>query len=162
MKQVEFSVLQLSDTVSEFRAKRCSAPITDKVLLLSVIAILFLLVAGVVYEAPVYMQVIVSVIIGIVVFSHLSYVVEESVLIIRDFGVQLRLKYTSGQEYTKFLYRDKINSIFIHEYIKGSAVYYSLAFTTYGEDRINMCFTEVYPGLQALVKIYNTFPHEKK
>ena len=108
------------------------------------------------------MQVIVSLIIGIVVFSHLSYVIEESVLIIRDFGVQLRLKYASGQEYTKFLYRDKISSVFIHEYIKGSAVCYSLAFTTYGEDRLNMCFTEVYPGLQALVKVYNIFSHEKK
>jgi len=162
MKQVEFSVLQLSDTVSEFRAKRSSPPVTDKVLLFSAVAILFLLLAGVVYEASVYIQVIISLVIAIFVFSHLSYVVEESVLIIRDFGVQLRLKYASGQEYTKFLYRDKINSIFIHEYIKGSAVCYSLAFTTYGEDRINMCFTEVYPGLLALVKIYNIFPHEKR
>ncbi|KAJ1399188.1 hypothetical protein B484DRAFT_406399 [Ochromonadaceae sp. CCMP2298] len=52
---------------------------------------------------------------------------EESIIIIKNFGIQLRVKYLFGAEKTSFLDNDRIESVFIHEYVYGSQVYSLLA-----------------------------------
>ena len=71
----------------------------------------------------------------------------------------------------KFLDKDKISGVIIHEYIRGSSVHYGLAFLMRGVDtcdtavgdhdshipqqpRLSMSFGHVYPGLDNLVKVY--------
>ena len=89
----------------------------------------------------------------IILYQNWS-VSEESVLILRDFGIQLRMKYANGSESTRFLERDKIASFFIHEAIVGSRVTYQLAFMLHGENKLALAFKDVYPGLHSLQTVY--------
>lgn len=95
----------------------------------------------------------------------LTQVTEESVLIIRDFGIQLQAKYVTGAEETKFLDKDKISGVIIHEYIRGSSVRYGLAFLVRGgedghadlrqqQSSLSLSFGHLYPGLENLTKVY--------
>ena len=103
-------------------------------------------------------------------WSAVSQVTEESVLIIRDFGIQLQAKYVSGAEETTFLDKDRISGVIIHEYIRGASVRYGLAFLMRGDDaggadhtehqsachapQMPLSFGHVYPGLDNLTRVY--------
>lgn len=141
----------LSDTVIECKAIRKNVSLhTEK----QVTLVLLLLFASVIISIPLYLLIVlcISIIVG-VIFHRLS-IVEESILVIKDFGVQVRSKNLSGTEFTKFLYGDNIRNVFIHEFIGGSSVHYSLAFVLHGEARLSLCFKHVYPGFSALQRAY--------
>lgn len=112
-------------------------------------------------------------------WSFASHVTEESVLIIKDFGIQLRILYRSGSEETKvfleaflveipaivislltsitivqFLDKDKIAGVIVHESIVGSSVRYKLAFLMRDEAKLSLSFTHLYPGLPDLQRVY--------
>ena len=70
----------------------------------------------------------------------------ESIIIIKNFGIQLRIKYFFGADKNRFLETDKINGIFIHEYIMGSEVRYSVAFLIKDQAEILLLFKHLYPG----------------
>lgn len=72
--------------------------------------------------------------------------IAESIIIIKNFGIQLRIKYFFGAEKNRFLETDTINGIFIHEYIFGSEVKYSVAFLVKGQTEILLLFKHLYPG----------------
>lgn len=150
---VDWIEKHLSEKVIEFRAIRRKRDYTDIIL---VILIIMLLLASVVFDLSMQLQIISSIIITLIILLHRYYVIEESILIIRDFGIQLRSKYASGTEFTKFLYCDKINQVFIHESIVGSKVMYQLAFRIHGENKLSLCFRYVYPGLNALQKVFSS------
>lgn len=108
----------------------------------------------------------------------------ESVLVIQDFGIQLRLKYISGVEETKvwnikqiilikkiyttelqwvqlltwsciqFIDRDKVDGIFMHECIRGCKIHYHLAFLLHCNKRLALSFKHVYPGFSELQRVY--------
>jgi hypothetical protein len=109
--------------------------------------------------------VVVIIILFLIGWSMLTQVTEESVLIIRDFGIQLQAKYATGAEETKFLDKDKISGVIIHEYIRGSSVRYGLAFLVRGDGEggvdahrqqstLSLSFGHLYPGLENLTKVY--------
>lgn len=92
---------------------------------------------------------------GCVLFFLLKYAVkEESIIIIRDFGVQLRIIYLFGSEKTKFLDADRIEGVFIHEYIYGSQCSYCLAFFVKGQETLSLLFKHLYPGFDELRTVY--------
>jgi len=152
---VAFEENKLSDTVIEFKAIRKRRDHVETILAL---LILGLLIFSVVNAVPIHVHIISSLVIIFIVIAHRTHIVEESVLVARDFGVQLRQKDASGAEYTKFLDRNKIGSVFIHECIRGSGVTYQLAFLLRGEPgaegTLSLSFKHVYPGLDALEQVY--------
>ena len=81
-------------------------------------------------------------------------VIEESVLVIKDFGVQIRQKFASGLEEIKFLERAKVEEVLIHEAIKGSSVGFSLAFQVQDSNLLVLTFKNVYPGLEFIKRAY--------
>lgn len=126
-------------------------------------------------------SIVVIIFVGLVYFftlwSFVSQVTEESVLIIKDFGIQLRVLYRSGNEETKvrgvtisalsgipvlliyliwiqFLDKDKIVGVIVHETIVGSRIRYELAFLMRDEAKLSLSFTYLYPGLADLRKVY--------
>lgn len=80
----------------------------------------------------------------------------ESLIIIKNFGVQLRTKYMFGSEKTEFLDADRIDNLLIHEFIYGSQVNYSLAFIVKGEERMALMFKHLNPGFDHLWEVYWT------
>ena len=81
-------------------------------------------------------------------------VTEESVLLIKDFGVQIRQKYASGFEEIKFLERANVEEVIIHEFIQGSSVGFSLAFKVQDSNLLVLTFKNVYPGLDFIKRVY--------
>lgn len=81
-------------------------------------------------------------------------IVEESIIIMKNFGIQLRKKYKNGNEDCKFIEKHKICKVFIHEAIQFNKITMSLAIMVYHEDSLNLCFLELYPGFNALKKVF--------
>ena len=79
---------------------------------------------------------------------------EESVLVIKDFGVQVKKKYASGLEEIKFLERARIEGIIIHEFIQGSSISFSLGFIVSEYNYLILSFKNVYPGLEFIKRVY--------
>jgi len=78
----------------------------------------------------------------------------ETVTLIHQFGVQFKWRYAIGRETIKFIERDRVETVFVHEYISGSEVRFALAFTVLGSSKLLLIFHEVYPGYNALKKVY--------
>ena len=86
---------------------------------------------------------------------YYSYsICEESILIIQDFGLQLKSKTKNGYEKTKFYDKSDIEKVFIHEYIQGSQVSFCLAFMIRNQSHLSLLFSKVYPGLASIQKAY--------
>ena len=90
----------------------------------------------------------------LLLFIGRNEVVEESVLLIKDFGVQMKTKYASGQEEIKFLELAKVEGVIIHEFIQGSSVGFSLAFQVPESSVLLLAFKNVYPGLDFIKRVY--------
>jgi hypothetical protein len=88
-----------------------------------------------------------------IVLCHTLFL--ESIIIIRNFGIQLRVKYIFGVEKTKFLDTDRIDSVFIHEFVYGSQIRYSLAFLVKGHDKLSLLFKHLYPGFDNMKRVYD-------
>lgn len=78
----------------------------------------------------------------------------ESIIVIKNFGIQLRVKYLLGSELSKFLDKDRVDGILLHEYIYGSQIRYSIAFLVKGQDRMSLLFKNLYPGFDGLKRVY--------
>mmetsp|Transcript_1520 Transcript_1520/g.1661 ORF Transcript_1520/g.1661 Transcript_1520/m.1661 type:complete len:158 (+) Transcript_1520:419-892(+) len=152
MAVLRFEESRVSDTVYEFRAFLISGnPLIES--LCYWLPCLFL-VAGAILLSSTILSIIIGFIFICAIWSFYSQVTEESVLIIKDFGIQLRIKYRSGGEETKFLDKDKITGLIVHECIVGSSVRYELAFLMRGESKLSLSFKHLYPGLNDLTRVY--------
>ena len=89
-------------------------------------------------------------------YVHEIFTPTESIIIIKNFGIQLRARYLFGDEKTEFFDNDRISSVFIHEYFYGSQVRYSLAFIVSGQERMSLLFKHIYPGFENLKRVYHT------
>eukprot|EP01039_Chlorochromonas_danica_P004602 gene4602-5044_t len=83
-----------------------------------------------------------------------STAMRESVTIIHDIGIQLRIAYPFCAEKLVFFDKDRLEGVFIHEFIQGSTVQACLAFLLEGEERLILAFDNCYPGYQALQTVY--------
>lgn len=88
----------------------------------------------------------------------LWYVEEESMLIIKDFGVQLTKVYSTGHKEVSFIEREAIQAIFIHEYFDLTEVHFAFALKlTHNHEKdlkLILAFRHVRPGLEALRHCY--------
>jgi len=91
-----------------------------------------------------------------------SRVNEEKLTVIHGLGVELKQHLAFGIVKTKFLGDASINAIILHESIRGSGVWYALAFAVQGEKRLTLCFEHVYPGLTNLHTVYREAARSNK
>mmetsp|Transcript_28568 Transcript_28568/g.39314 ORF Transcript_28568/g.39314 Transcript_28568/m.39314 type:complete len:165 (-) Transcript_28568:3-497(-) len=153
-----FQEVKYSSTVKEFRCIGDDSIISQRLqfaifieLLVAVVRIILRVHSDHVYGVLTIIQLTGLTI--IILFYRLS-VIEESVTVIRGFGIQTKVKYFCGAERNLFLETDKIERVFIHEYIHGSQVKFSLAFLLAGDNRLTLAFNIIYPGFKNLQKIY--------
>ncbi|CAM9274697.1 unnamed protein product [Laminaria digitata] len=83
-----------------------------------------------------------------------SRVQEESLLVVRELGVQVTTKYVDGREKSTFLDKAKIKAILINEGITMHRVVFYLAFVVTGRDKMVVAFENLKPRLHILVKIF--------
>ncbi len=111
------------------------------------------------YILYIYILIFCSAIGAIIVVCYYFYrsnlVVEESLQIIDRFGVQVRVKYLSGREKTKFIEKDRIESIFLHEYIRSFEVHFSIAIMVRNEKKMVLIYKDAYTGYIFLKRVLN-------
>eukprot|EP00904_Undaria_pinnatifida_P009414 jgi/Undpi1/5602/HiC_scaffold_2.g00878.m1 len=83
-----------------------------------------------------------------------SRVQEESLLVVRELGVQVTTKYVDGREKSTFLDKAMIKAILINEGITMHRVVFYLAFVVTGRDKMVVAFENLKPRLHILVKIF--------
>mmetsp|Transcript_15323 Transcript_15323/g.25586 ORF Transcript_15323/g.25586 Transcript_15323/m.25586 type:complete len:165 (+) Transcript_15323:96-590(+) len=152
-----FEENNLSNTVVEFKISANNATLYSlHPLNISAVCFVVLFALWTFYHGLSGLQ-IVSILLCLVLLVFMKYiVVEESIIIIKNFGIQLRIRYLLGAENTQFLDTDRIEGIFIHEYFYGSEVHYSLAFIVAGQERLSLLFKHLYPGFSTLKRVYNS------
>ncbi|KAF0712869.1 hypothetical protein AaE_011937 [Aphanomyces astaci] len=99
--------------------------------------------------------------------SFATTVVEESLLVIPQIGVQLRKKQRNGHETFMFIEATCIKAVVINEAISFSDVIYYLAFLVENERKMVLAFETFCPRIVALQKIYRgtkqlLFPDDTK
>lgn len=96
---VQFEESKVSDTVNEFRVFHiCSSYFFESLYWLSPCTIL---TAGAIIAPSTIIITLLGLAVLVTSWLFSSQVVEESVLVIKDFGIQLRIKYRTGSEETK-------------------------------------------------------------
>lgn len=139
----QFSEKQLSDTVKEFSLRKNNP--TSAILLPLAPA----LIAFAIYRS--YLLLAATVVLYLTYFFFL--IREESVIIMKDFGVQLKARYWLGREKNIFIDNDAIDSVLLHEVIVGSEVHFQVAYLLRNE-KLVPAFNYCHPGLEILQKIY--------
>eukprot|EP00948_MAST-09A_sp_MAST-9A-sp1_P001714 g1714.t1 len=83
-------------------------------------------------------------------------IVEESVLVVQDLGVQLRSRRRNGKTSTRFLDSASIRSVVINEGFRGWGVIFYLAFIVDGSpDSMVLAFQKFQPRLDILLHTYS-------
>ena len=114
----------VSNTVVDFTCKSTRGRTRDFIIVFFV-----LLLSCILLNLPSWSTSIICVAyIILILIVQRNEVIEESVLVIKDFGVQLRVKYALGFEEIKFLERAKIEDVVIHEFIQGMQLLKILVF----------------------------------
>jgi len=88
------------------------------------------------------------------IFIKRNSVKEESLLIIRDTGLQLNKKFYNGEEKHLFIDKTKISAIVINEGIRSYDVLFYMAVIVEGHDRMVLVFEDLIPKLCILLQIY--------
>jgi len=153
-----FEEVKYSSTVKEFRCVRDNVLISQRLqfaffieLFIALARIILRIRSDHAYGVITFIQLIGLAI--IMLFYRLS-VIEESITVISGFFIQTKVKFFCGVERNLFLETDKIERVFIHEYIHGSQVKFSLAFLLVGDNRLTLAFNIIYPGFKNLQKVY--------
>ncbi|KAF9582013.1 hypothetical protein BGW38_000775 [Lunasporangiospora selenospora] len=95
-----------------------------------------------------------SLIVTRVVFK-LHMVTEETILVIRDVGVQVKTVYLGGRSVSRFIDRSKIQDIIINEAITMLHIRVYMAIIVEGEDRMVVVFQHLLPKLNVLLQAYH-------
>ena len=156
-KQVHFEQIQYSPTVIEFR---CKNKLSSSVYLILLATFITIGLGSIYLSSNSMVQVF---LVAFILFLPILYsryiVIEESITVITNFGLQQKLKYLTGVERMTFVEVDKLDRYFIHEYIYGSEVKFSLAILLLGEKRLLLAFKHLYPGFQNLQHVYGYLKH---
>ena len=149
-RMLYFSEKLVSENVTEFVVEKMY-----KADLVNVVYISFFTLIITYFFSSVYVLFItIFIVLFLSILRILNSIQEESILVIHDFGIQLRRKYFGGREETKFFDHGKIKKVFLHEYIEGSAVHFCLAFDIINENKLILIFNQIYPGLRHLQQVY--------
>ena len=82
-------------------------------------------------------------------------VTEESLVVMRGLGVELRTRYRSGSERHRFLQHAEIADVIINEGITFQRVIFYMAFVVHDADRLVLAFEHLRPKLPVLQQIYS-------
>ncbi|KAK3828065.1 MAG: GPI-GlcNAc transferase complex, PIG-H component-domain-containing protein [Benniella sp.] len=85
----------------------------------------------------------------------LLMVTEETILVIRDVGVQVKTVYLGGRSSSRFIDRSKISDIIINEAITMMHIRVYMAIIVEGEDRMVVVFQHLLPRLNVLLQAYH-------
>lgn len=149
-----FEQVQYSPAVTEFR---CTNHFDSSVYVKSISAacallagIIYLTITGLVHLTSSLALAILPII--LIAYIHIL-VTEESITVVKNFGVQHKIKFVSTFERKTFIEVDKLDRVFIHEYIYRSEVKFSIAILAKGDNRLLLSFKHLYPGFQNLQKV---------
>ncbi|OZJ06195.1 hypothetical protein BZG36_00979 [Bifiguratus adelaidae] len=93
---------------------------------------------------------------GLWLFIKLSIVREESILAIREVGVQVKTTYVSGQSKIRFIDKSKLVNIVIHEGITMWQLKSYLTILVRDEHRTTVVFEHLLPRLRpTLLQVYH-------
>ncbi|EGC37305.1 hypothetical protein DICPUDRAFT_77082 [Dictyostelium purpureum] len=88
-------------------------------------------------------------------YLKLFIVKEESLIVMRELGVQLRRKYILRPERVEFIEKNKIEQIVINEGIAKHNVIFYMAFIVEGKNKaMVLAFEDLIPRIHILLKIY--------
>ncbi|KAH8556946.1 GPI-GlcNAc transferase complex, PIG-H component-domain-containing protein [Umbelopsis sp. PMI_123] len=86
----------------------------------------------------------------------LSTIKEESILAVRNVGVQVKTTYLSGRSRSHFIERSRICDIIIHEAITMWQVKFYMAIITAKQDKMTVVFEHLLPPLNpTLITVYH-------
>jgi len=81
---------------------------------------------------------------------------EESLLVIRQLGVQLTTKFYSGKEDSQFIDNSKIDAVILNEGITCGDIIFYMAFIVKNKQKMVVAFKNLRPRLNPLLEIFNT------
>ncbi|KAF9430249.1 hypothetical protein BGZ76_000904 [Entomortierella beljakovae] len=79
----------------------------------------------------------------------------ETILVIRDVGVQVKTVYLGGRSSSRFIDRSKITDIIINEAITMMHIRVYMAIIVEGEDKMVVVFQHLLPRLKVLLQAYH-------
>ncbi|KAF9105614.1 hypothetical protein BGX27_009547 [Mortierella sp. AM989] len=85
----------------------------------------------------------------------LFMVTEETILVIRDVGVQVKTVFLGGRSSSRFIDRSKISDIIINEAITMMHIRVYMAIIVEGEDKMVVVFQHLLPRLKELLQAYH-------
>eukprot|EP00455_Lapot_gusevi_P035354 TRINITY_DN3913_c0_g4_i1.p1 TRINITY_DN3913_c0_g4~~TRINITY_DN3913_c0_g4_i1.p1 ORF type:complete len:190 (-),score=28.01 TRINITY_DN3913_c0_g4_i1:4-573(-) len=155
--QPEFSSVQLADgTIKEYKVTSTQPFLTwvDPIAAgLFVLALLYQVFINWTIK-PSLPFLITSLPLLLCVLSKLNRVKEESLLVIHEFGVQLKKKYFTGKEKNLFLDRSRIKDVIINEGFFRCRIIFYLAFIEEGRPNLVLAFEDLIPRLNTLLRVY--------
>ncbi|CAG8532333.1 8120_t:CDS:2 [Acaulospora morrowiae] len=87
-------------------------------------------------------------------WTKFNIVKSESILSVRDVGVQVTTVYLNGRSVSKFIDKSKISDIIINEGITMLQVKFYMAIIVEGQDRMVVVFQHLLPKLNVLIQVY--------
>ncbi|RGB40912.1 GPI-GlcNAc transferase complex, PIG-H component-domain-containing protein [Rhizophagus diaphanus] len=88
------------------------------------------------------------------IWLKLNIVKEESILSIRDVGIQVKTIYMNGRSVSRFIDKSKISDIIINEGITMLQVKFYMTIIVDGQDRMVVVFEHLLPKLNILLQVY--------
>ncbi|KAG0347511.1 hypothetical protein BG005_000114 [Podila minutissima] len=82
-------------------------------------------------------------------------VTEETILVIRDVGIQVKTVYLGGRSVSRFIDRSKIQDIIINEAITMMHIRVYMAIIVEGQDKMVVVFQNLLPRLNVLLQAYH-------
>ncbi|RIB27112.1 GPI-GlcNAc transferase complex, PIG-H component-domain-containing protein, partial [Gigaspora rosea] len=79
---------------------------------------------------------------------------KESILSIRDIGIQVETVYINGRTVSRFIERSKISDIIINEGITMLQVKFYMAIIVEGQDKMVVVFQHLLPKYSILIQVY--------
>ncbi|KYQ96829.1 hypothetical protein DLAC_11575 [Tieghemostelium lacteum] len=86
--------------------------------------------------------------------SKLYIAKEESLIVMRELGVQLKRKYYFRPEIIEFIDKTKIEQIIINEGITHHSVIFYMCFLVEGKNKMVLAFEDLVPRRDVLLQIY--------
>jgi hypothetical protein len=82
------------------------------------------------------------------------YIYVESLLVIRDLGIQVKTVYMTGIERSRFIEQSKIADIIINEGVTMQQVVFYIAIIVKDQKKMALVFEHFLPRLQLLLQVY--------
>jgi len=158
MNVVRFEYSRLTDDVREYKLISNSRSFSNLDYFITIPLIFFLLYQSIFENSIKFnfgLTVWILVVLSKTLFNIFFCVKEESLLVIRDIGIETKTKYYSGRVKNRFIDKSKITAIIINEGFRFHSVISYMAFIVENKSKMVLAFESFFPKLNVLLKIYN-------